>query len=182
MCKPGVLECYSCRHYGIYCGQVFSLQIFIALKSTIFWDGAPSSLVEFHRTTQRRIKEVSRIPDLIFIAFYSSKDTGFDLVSGQKVCELGYLLSVYLWLYNPLLGLDRFFSFLIFYTVGMTPCKGDQPVSWPLPAHRTAQTQNKCTYRSMPQVGFEPNIPVFERAKTVQAFDRAATVFGGYLL
>jgi hypothetical protein len=28
----------------------------------------------------------------------------------------------------------------------------------------------------MPQVGFEPTIPVFERAKTVQALDRAATV------
>jgi hypothetical protein len=28
----------------------------------------------------------------------------------------------------------------------------------------------------MPQVGFEPKIPVFERAKTVHALDRAATV------
>jgi ribosomal protein L31E len=30
----------------------------------------------------------------------------------------------------------------------------------------------------MPKVGFEPTIPVFERAKTVQALDRAATVIG----
>jgi hypothetical protein len=30
----------------------------------------------------------------------------------------------------------------------------------------------------MPQVGFEPTIPVFERAKTVHALDRAATVIG----
>jgi hypothetical protein len=30
----------------------------------------------------------------------------------------------------------------------------------------------------MPQVGFEPMIPVFELAKTVHAFDRAATVIG----
>jgi hypothetical protein len=30
----------------------------------------------------------------------------------------------------------------------------------------------------MPQVGFEPTIAVFERAKTVQALDRAATVIG----
>jgi hypothetical protein len=30
----------------------------------------------------------------------------------------------------------------------------------------------------MPQVGFEPTIPVFERAKTVHASDRAATVIG----
>jgi hypothetical protein len=30
----------------------------------------------------------------------------------------------------------------------------------------------------MPQVGFELTIPVFERAKTVHALDRAATVIG----
>jgi hypothetical protein len=30
----------------------------------------------------------------------------------------------------------------------------------------------------MPWVGFEPTIPVFERAKTVHALDRAATVIG----
>jgi hypothetical protein len=30
----------------------------------------------------------------------------------------------------------------------------------------------------MPRVGFEPTIPVFERAKTVHASDRAVTVTG----
>jgi hypothetical protein len=30
----------------------------------------------------------------------------------------------------------------------------------------------------MPRVGFEPTIPVFERAKTVHALDRAVTVVG----
>jgi hypothetical protein len=30
----------------------------------------------------------------------------------------------------------------------------------------------------MPRVGFEPNIPVFERSMTVHALDRAATVMG----
>jgi hypothetical protein len=30
----------------------------------------------------------------------------------------------------------------------------------------------------MPQVGFEPTIPAFERAKTVHTLDRAATVIG----
>jgi hypothetical protein len=30
----------------------------------------------------------------------------------------------------------------------------------------------------MPSVEFEPTIPVFERAKTVHALDRAATVIG----
>jgi hypothetical protein len=28
----------------------------------------------------------------------------------------------------------------------------------------------------MPQVGFEPTIPVFERAKTIHALDRATNV------
>jgi hypothetical protein len=32
----------------------------------------------------------------------------------------------------------------------------------------------------MPQVGFEPTIPVFARAKTVHALDRAAAVIGCY--
>jgi hypothetical protein len=37
----------------------------------------------------------------------------------------------------------------------------------------------------MPQEGFEPTVPVFERAKTVHVLDRAATVIGSlymYLL
>jgi hypothetical protein len=33
----------------------------------------------------------------------------------------------------------------------------------------------------MPQVGFEPTIPVFQRAKTVHALDRAATVIGKWV-
>jgi hypothetical protein len=37
-------------------------------------------------------------------------------------------------------------------------------------------TQNKRTQTPMPLVGFEPTIPVFERAKTVHALERAATV------
>jgi hypothetical protein len=47
--------------------------------------------------------------------------------------------------------------------------------------HRKAATytqgnkQNKRTQIPMPRVRFEPTIPVFERAKTVPALDRAAT-------
>jgi hypothetical protein len=33
----------------------------------------------------------------------------------------------------------------------------------------------------MPGVGFEPTIPVFERAKRVHALDRAATVIGYFV-
>jgi hypothetical protein len=32
----------------------------------------------------------------------------------------------------------------------------------------------------MPQVGFEPMIPVFERVKTVHALDRVSTLIGIY--
>jgi hypothetical protein len=48
-----------------------------------------------------------------------------------------------------LLGLRRFFSFLILYTVSRTPWTGDQPVARPLPTHRT-QTQNKRTQYTHP--------------------------------
>jgi hypothetical protein len=47
--------------------------------------------------------------------------------------------------YSPLLGLGRFFSSLILFTVGMTPWTECQPVARPLPTHRTTQTQNKHT-------------------------------------
>jgi hypothetical protein len=67
-------------------------------------------------------------------------------------------------------------SFLIYYTVGRTPRTGDQSIRRPLPSHRTAQAQNKRTQTSMPQVKFEPTVPVFERAKTFHALDRAVTV------
>jgi hypothetical protein len=78
------------------------------------------------------------------------------------------------------LDLGRFFSFLIFYTVGRAPWTGDQPVARQLPEHRTAQTQNKRTQTCMPEVGLEPTNPVFKRTKIVHALDRAATLIGCY--
>jgi hypothetical protein len=88
------------------------------------------------------------------------------------------LIPFYLSIYGStaLVDLGRFFSFLNLYTVGETLWTGDQPVARPLPTHRTTQTQNKRTQTSMPRVGFEPTIPVFERAKAVHALDRAVTV------
>jgi hypothetical protein len=70
------------------------------------------------------------------------------------------------------------FQFLNLYTVGRTSWTGDQPVARPLPTHRTTQTQNKSTQTFMPRVEFEPTIPLFERTKSVHAWDRAATVMG----
>jgi hypothetical protein len=83
-----------------------------------------------------------------------------------------------LWLYSPLLGLGRFFSFLIFYKVGRTPWMGCDPIARPLPTHRTTQIQNKRRQTCMPWVGFEPTIPALVRAKTIHALDHVATVIG----
>jgi hypothetical protein len=90
-----------------------------------------------------------------------------------SVCLCMYV-CIYVCIYLLLfVGPWPLFSFLLFYTVGSTPRTGDQPVARPLPAHRTAQTQNKRTL-----VKLEPTIPVFQRAKTILALDREATVFG----
>jgi hypothetical protein len=86
--------------------------------------------------------------------------------------------TIYLWLYRPLLDINRFFSSLILYTVCTTPWTGDQPVARPLPTHRTTQTQNKRTQTFMSWVGFELTIRAFERTKTVHALYRVATVIG----
>jgi hypothetical protein len=65
----------------------------------------------------------------------------------------------------------------LFYTDGRNPWTSDQLVAGPLPKHRTTHTQKKThTQTSMPGIGFETTIPVFERGKTVRALDRAATV------
>jgi hypothetical protein len=64
------------------------------------------------------------------------------------------------------------------YTVGKNPWTGDQLVVWPLPTHGRTQTQDKHTYKSMPRVGFEPTVPLFEWVSTVHALDRQATVIG----
>jgi hypothetical protein len=42
------------------------------------------------------------------------------------------------------------------------------------------QTKNKRTQTSLPQVGFETTVPVFERAKTVHVLEGGATVIGSH--
>jgi hypothetical protein len=71
------------------------------------------------------------------------------------------LVSIYLWLYSPLLGLGCIFSFLIFYSRQDSLDGGSACHKAATCTHRTAQMQNKCTQTSMPQVGFKPTIPVF---------------------
>jgi hypothetical protein len=85
--------------------------------------------------------------------------------------------TIYLWLYSPC-GPWPLLQFLNLYIDVRTPWMGDQPVARLLPTHRTTQTQNKRTQTSMTRIGFEPTIPVFERAKMVHALDFASTVIG----
>jgi hypothetical protein len=66
-----------------------------------------------------------------------------------------------------------------------TPWMSDQLVERPLPKHRTAQAQNKRIYT--PNIHalsgirtLEPTIPASERARTVHALDRTATVTGSF--
>jgi hypothetical protein len=114
----------------------------------------------------------------------SPKIRRFCVWNGQQIMLISWnilhesLLSIYIRFNSSLLHLGRFFISLILYTVGRTPWTGDQPVARPLPTHRIAQTQNKRTQTSISWVGFEPTIPAFERAKTIHALDRAATVVG----
>jgi hypothetical protein len=98
---------------------------------------------------------------------------GYNFVKAFLV--LPYLSIYLLMALQPFVGPWPLFSFLILYTIGRIPWTGDQPVARPLPIHRT-QIQNKRTQTSMAQVGFEPPITVIERAKTVHALDRAATL------
>jgi hypothetical protein len=65
---------------------------------------------------------------------------------------------LFLWLYSPC-GPWPPFQFLNLYTMGRSPWMRDQPLSRPLPTQNNKQ--NKLTQTSMPQVGFEPTIPVF---------------------
>jgi hypothetical protein len=57
----------------------------------------------------------------------------------QPHVRLSIYLSIYLWLYSPLLDLGPFFSFLFIYAVGRTPWMGNQLVARKLPTHRTTQ-------------------------------------------
>jgi hypothetical protein len=75
------------------------------------------------------------------------------------------------------LDLGRFFSFLILYRGGRTPWMGISSYQGRY-LHTEQYRHNKRTHISMPRVGFDPMIPVFERAKAIHVSGRAATVIG----
>jgi hypothetical protein len=90
--------------------------------------------------------------------------------------------SVYLWLYSPLMALAAFsVSSAFTLSVGHIG-PGISPSQGRTCTQSTTQAQNKSTQAFMPQVGSEPTIPVFERAKKVHALDRTSTVIGSLFI
>jgi hypothetical protein len=90
-------------------------------------------------------------------------------------------LTLFFFLFAPTLEHRADFSVsLIIFTDGISPWTGDQLVAKPLPKHKiTKHRINANTHQAyMPYVRFEPTIQVSERAKTVHALDRSATVTG----
>jgi hypothetical protein len=97
---------------------------------------------------------------------------------------VSFIVSLYgLSIYGStaLVDVGCYFSFLMytqsvgFLGRGISPSQGRS-------LHTKQHTQNKRTQTSMPWVGFEPTIPVFERAKTFHALDRASTVNGRFMV
>jgi hypothetical protein len=92
---------------------------------------------------------------------------------------LSVCLSIYLWAYSPV-GPWQLFQFDLFTQLigllwrGIGPSQGRYL--------HTGQHKHRINLQrpSMHQVGFEPMIPVFERAKTFHALDCAATVISCY--
>jgi hypothetical protein len=56
--------------------------------------------------------------------------------------------------------------------------RGISSVTRPLPKHMTTQIEKKLGETSMSRARFEPMIPMFERAMTFHASDRAVTLIG----
>jgi hypothetical protein len=150
------------------------------MKSSVFWNITSCSPLKVCRHFEGTLLLLTTACfTLVSCLTYSSSLKMEASCSSETSLHFQRTIYLYLWLYIPFCWtLAFFFSFLILYTVGMTPWSRDQPVARPLPTHRRTQTQNKRTQTSMPWVGFEPPIPAFERAKAFHALDRAATVIG----
>jgi hypothetical protein len=109
-------------------------------------------------------------------------------------------IFLYPFSYTVLLRCRGFSFFFESYTVGRTPWTSDRPVARPLPKYMTTQTQNKRTHTAniharngirihdhglrasedsscLTPLGYRDRL-ASERAKTVHALHRAATVTG----
>jgi hypothetical protein len=85
------------------------------------------------------------------LLYMTLKSEFIEFLRSGPPCNLSIYLSIYLSVaLQPFVGAWPLFQFLDFYTVGRTPWTADQSVARPLPAHRTAQIQNKYTLTYMP--------------------------------
>jgi hypothetical protein len=96
----------------------------------------------------------------------------------SHLIEMTYL-ALCLWLYSTLLDLSHFSVFFLSFTqLGGLLGQGSACHKAATCTQDSTPNQNDCTQTSMPQVGFEPMIPVFEWGKTFHALDCVATVIG----
>jgi hypothetical protein len=79
---------------------------------------------------------------------------------------------------QPFVGPWPLFQFLDLFTQSVGPLGRGISSSQSRYLHTGQHKQNKRTQTSIPQVRFEPTIPVFDQTKTVHGLDRAATVNG----
>jgi hypothetical protein len=110
----------------------------------------------------------------IYLSLYLSIYLSIYLSTYLSIC-LSIYLSIYLSMaLQPFVGPWPFFSVSWSFTqsVGLLG-RGISPSQ---DRYWTERTRNKRTQTFMPQMGFEPMIPVFQRTKTVHALDCAATV------
>jgi hypothetical protein len=157
----------------------FSVQIILYLiLSKLFYRYSFYLSIYLSIYLSTRIHLSIYLPIYLLVSIYLSTylSTRIYLSAYLPVC-----LSIYLWLYSPFVGsrpisqvLDLLHRGYDSLDGGSVRCKAATCT------HRTAQTQNKRTQTSMPQVGFEPTIPAFELDKTVSALVRAATVIRCY--
>jgi hypothetical protein len=76
---------------------------------------------------------------------------------------------IHQWHYSPLLGPRLFFSFVISFIHTVEHLERVISPSQSLYLHTGQHKHNKCIQTSILWVGFEPTIPAFERAKTVDS-------------
>jgi hypothetical protein len=116
------------------------------------------------------IKMDYRDPSCFLTNEYRKKD-------GRDVILTPIHIFIACCLTTALVDRGRFFTFLLYTQSvgllrrGISPSQGRY-------LHAEQHKQNKRTQTSMPSVWFELMVPVFERAKTVHALDRAASVIG----
>jgi hypothetical protein len=104
-----------------------------------------------------------------FMAFHLIKK--FHVLGKLKICPCVYKELISIYCFRALADLGRFIIFLIYkQSVGLL----GRGISRSQGRYLYTE-QHKCTQTSMPPVGFESTIPVFERAKTVHVLRKPHT-------